>query len=199
MIFDWEKIRNSEWLESVVLMKLWSVYVDTGDPVPVEIGIVWDTDSYPDSYTDRFWREAWIYGNFGGREDDTATVIKMNMKRKDGDIWEVSISKDIINEKGYYEERDFTVKITDVSQIDEIFWDAVKERMEEIAKDEKTFIKFVKEEVFWSSPSLKLFKTKKDAVSYGNGIKITYGFLKELESEMADGEDAYDWLMRIYS
>ena len=193
MIFDWQKIRNSEWLESVGLMRLWSAYADTGDVVPVDIGFTWDTDPYPDETHDNFWREAWIYGEFGGRDTgDVLTVAEIEIEPIDDDyIWRVNLT---VNGK----ERKFNIDNVYRNTIDEIFWGAVKEALEEIAKDKSTFIETVKEELFWSGKP-KLFETKEEAKTYGNSIKMTYGFLKEIESELPDGEDAYDVLMKIYS
>jgi len=192
-MFNWEKIRKSGWLDVVVLMNLWSVYLDTGDPVPVEIGFVWDTDPYPEDTDDHFWREAWIYGEFGSSSEPPETVVQMKMFRNDDDTWDVHISYD-----GYTDARVFKIDTAYPSTIDKIFWDEVKKRMEEIGKDEETFLKFLRENLFYPNPP-KLFKTKEEAISYGNGIKMTYAFLKEIECELPDGETAEDWLMRIYS
>ena len=191
MIFDWDKIRSSGVVDDVPLVELWSVYTDTGDTVPVKVGFVWDGCFYCDE--SEYNAEAWIYAGFGISFEDTGTLVKLWIHKRNDGRWSADVFnllRDNWDTIGIYDDMS-------PSEAKQIFWEYIKNKLEEIGKDVDTFIHYINEEVFMQR--IHVFKTEEEAEEYGNGIKATYGMLKELEDELPDGEDAYDILMRIYS
>ena len=189
MIIDFERLRKLGWLDEYRIATLWSVWADTGEPYPMEINALWDADNIKRLYDEGiYWKEMWVEAVREGRQLDTATLVKLEAYPDKYGTYTITINDEPV----------VRMENPDEYNIDKVFWDAVKEKIEVIAKDWKTFIKWLRENLLCDE-RWPLFRTKDEAEEYGGGVKALIGMSKEVEDLglLPDGEDWEDVMHEI--